>query len=412
MKSHSASGKLLFSSLLKGLVLSLWLQLAFVAELSAQSGDDYTTTIPVRIVQGLMFADVVIDGETFNFLIDTGAPFVLSPEVADRLDFDQKSSTSIGSSNNRRGTGRIGTIPHKVELGGLKFSGFQVLVVDYNANTELIRCLDFDGILGANFMEGSIWHFNYDEQKVLITNELKNVPRIRDTWRTKMREEGFGNSPHIPAGVNNGKKGYILFDTGYSGFFDLPYRSYYKAVRAGKPLKGFKKLKGFGTMSEGVFGAEDTTGYYLQTPTITIGKEVIKQPTFEMSHSDDTKVGVFYMKGRLVTFDFKDEKFYVYEKEAPFYSTNISEYMLTFALDNGTIRIGTLYGSLLDEGELQVGDYLVSVDQKQVKEMDSCETIMWLRTQLRERQTPMEIQVERNGRLIDYTLRRKPVFQE
>lgn len=357
-----------------------------------------------------MFTDVVISGETYNFLIDTGAPFVLSPELAKKVGFRSTQKLAVGSSNNLTGVAQFGNISAKVELGGLKFSGFQVLVVDYNANTSVIRCLDMDGIIGANFMDDAIWHFDYDQKQVLITNSLESVPRIKNAWKTKMKKVGIARKPFIAARVNNGKRGRVLFDTGYSGFFDLPYLSYYRALQKGKLPDNLRVLEGYGSMAEGVFGAEDTTGFFIESPWLTIGKERMRAPIFEMSHMDNIKVGSAYLKGRLVTFDFLGSKLYVYEKSTSYVPVNERHYLIRPRLEGGSIRVGALYGHLQDSGELELGDLLVSVNGRQLSDYDPCEALMWLRMLLLEGTEPIDVQIERNGELHRIRLEKHPIF--
>lgn len=341
--------------------------------------EPFTRTIDIRIEQNLMFTDVTIYGEVYNFLIDTGAPFVLSPELAKKLRFKTSQTMVLGSSNAKNGVGRVGVMKRDVEVGGLKFSNFKAMVLDYNSNTQVIRCLGFDGIIGANFMNGAIWQIDYDNQKITITNRLKQLPGMDKAWSVKMEKRGFNKSPYIPVKVNRGDFANVLFDTGFSGFFDLSYISYYNALKANMLDERIKVLEGRGVMSEGAFGAVDTTGYYMQVPQLIIGKEKVLEPEFHMGHTSKAKVGAEYLKGRLVTLDFPRKRFYVSEKEDKYIPLEKRSFLFSALLDQGMMKVSSVYGELQQTQELKIGDELISINGTSLSEMDECEALSFVR---------------------------------
>lgn len=376
---------------------------------STELTEPFTRVIPIRIVQNLMFTDVTIDGEVYNFLIDTGAPFVLSPELADKLNFRPKQTMKIGSSNAKSGVARVGTIKRDVEVGGLKFSNFKALVLDYGANTQVIRCLGFDGIIGANFMGGAIWHIDYDNKEITITNELRKIQKIKEAWSVKMEKRGFNKSPYLAVKVNKGTAARVLFDSGFSGFFDLSYSSYYKALKEGRVTDEIKVLEGRGRMAEGVFGAVDTTGFYMQVPRLMVGREEILKPEFRMSHTSKAKIGAEYLKGRLVTLDFPRKRFYVYEKENKYVPLTRSSFLFGATMKNGKMKVSSIFGKLEESGELKMDDELISVNGKVLGEMGECEALSFVRNQLTDEES-MEIRAKRAGKEFNLKLYKSLIF--
>lgn len=389
------------------LVHAVW----FGNSTGTDTAEPFTRTISVRIEQNLMFTDVMIEGETYNFLIDTGAPFVLSPELARKLRFRPSKTMTIRSSNSKRGKAKVGTFRKKVEVGGLKFSNFKAMVLDYNANTDVIRCLGFDGIIGANFMNGVTWQVDYDAMKITITNRPRQLPDIDKGWSVKMDKRGFNNSPYIPAKVNRGDYAEILFDTGFSGFFDLGYKSYDNAVKSGKLDERIKIVEGRGIMSEGAFGAVDTTGYYIQVPQLIIGKETVFKPEFRMGHGTSAKVGAEYLKGRLVTFDFPGSRLYVYEKENSYLPVSRTSYLFAMTPERGSMFVSSVYGKLLESGELNLGDEVISIDGEVLSEMGECEAQNFVRNRLA-RQEPMNLRAKRDGKEFFIKIYKSQIFSD
>lgn len=376
---------------------------------SAYAGS-FIHTIDIRIEQGLMFTDVTIDGEVYNFLIDTGAPFVLSAELADKLNFRPNRATVIGSSNSKRDIAWYGNMKRNVDIAGLRFRNFKALVVDYNANTQMIRCLGFDGVIGANFMNKTIWQIDYDNKKITITNRLKKLPDMDKAWVVEMKKgNGKGKSPYIPVKVSKGGFEQVLFDTGFNRFFDLNYSRYYNALGESKVDEKIKVLEGHGVMSEGVFGALDTTDYFMQIPELIIGNEKIEKPIFSLSHTPMAKVGVEYLKGRLVTLDFPRKRFYVTEKENKHTPKNEMSFLFKAIMNQGDMIVSSTYGNSKQRGDIQRGDILISINGKVMSEMEECDALLFMRNLLRE-ENSLNIVAKRDEKEFKITMSKQLIF--
>ena len=396
---------------MKALLLPfVFLSLLFADSARPEEAQPFMVTIPLRIEQGLMFTDVVIDGETYNFLIDTGAPFILSPELAEKINFKSRYSGSVGSSNSKSGVASVGTMRRKVEVGGLKFSNFEATVIDYNSNTQAIRCLGFDGFIGSNFMNGTIWHFDYDNKKAIITNRLRGLPRIKESWQMKMYKQKRSKKPYVPVKVNKGSVGQALFDTGFAGFFDLPYTSYDKALKGGNLDPDIKIVEGRGIMSEGAFGAEDTTGYFMQVPKLSIGKETLEDVEFRMGHTARTKVGVTYLKGRLVTFDYPGKRIYVFEKENDFYPTARESFLFGPTLIDGELVVGSIFKDP-ESSPLRIGDVILEMNGQRLSDLDECEALNTMRVAVAQEEE-MELRLRRADKEFNIKISKSLIFSE
>ena len=58
----------------------------------------FLTQIPMTIKNDLIFLAVTIGGQPFNFLLDTGAPNVITTEVAETLNLKKKKYGRVGDS--------------------------------------------------------------------------------------------------------------------------------------------------------------------------------------------------------------------------------------------------------------------------------------------------------------------------
>ena len=118
----------------------------------------------------LIMVPVKIKGEDYRFLLDTGAPFSISEEVQAKMNFRQVTKSMINDTDGNR------TQVDYVEvdtlwIGNLPFVEQTAFVGDFTAN-PILKCMDFDGIIGSNLMRHSNWIIDYHKKSLQITQEL------------------------------------------------------------------------------------------------------------------------------------------------------------------------------------------------------------------------------------------------
>ncbi|MEO1053008.1 MAG: aspartyl protease family protein [Bacteroidota bacterium] len=358
-------------------VLALSIALISVALLSfLMKGKEayFMRTIPIETQSNLMFTTVTIKGKDYRFLIDTGAPFTLSKELAKEIDFKVRRVSNMGSVNSQRGKAYWGKLK-KLEIGELTFSNVNTAVIDYNKVT-LLKCFDFDGIIGSNLMGAAAWQIDHDAKVIRITNRVDSLPDIGKSQVLPMKKLSSIKKPGIQVKVNKGNTAFVLFDTGSGDFFDLPYASLLKSEREGVLDSRIKYVTARGLGNVGAFGAEDTTGYMVKVPEFSVGKEKMENVVFDMSHDDKAKLGVQYLKGRVVTFDFPGNRIFVAQKAKPHVPHDFSTFGFSIFPHQNKITARPIYeGSMAQAAGLEIGDQIVSINGKEFQPDDLCNSL-------------------------------------
>nr|WP_042297006.1 retropepsin-like aspartic protease [Nonlabens ulvanivorans] len=134
--------------------------------------DDYMETIKFNYDYNFALIDVVINQKTYTFLVDTGAPTVISNQIYKDLNINPANSTNVTDSQGQSNNQEVVIIP-EVRIGNLIYNDIGAIVADLRDVFEF-NCMGIDGIIGANQMAKSFWKFDYQNHEITITDQLAN----------------------------------------------------------------------------------------------------------------------------------------------------------------------------------------------------------------------------------------------
>ncbi|MEP2772788.1 MAG: retropepsin-like aspartic protease [Fulvivirga sp.] len=361
------------------------------------SREEFVTTIPVDMNLELMFTEVVIEDKKYRFLIDTGAPFAISPEIAKAIGFKASGSNTTNSSGLKKGRLQYGKIK-EARIGNMRFSNITTYVIDFKRSI-LLDCLDFDGIVGANLMNCCVWQINPIEKTVTFTNDINKLDHIDDAYSLNMKKVGGQKSPYIPIQFNEADPGHALFDTGSGHYFTITYTSYLAAKKDGR-ADDIEFVQGRGLGSAGVFGSDDTTQFEIKLNRVQIGKELLENIVTDMSHTDKTKVGMKFVKGRIVTLDFPGKRFFI--KKTP--TANLQNQLNTFGIsirpdEVGNMIIGSVYdNSPAAQKFIRPSNKILAIDDLEFTSADkSCDYFFLARQKLIEQNSIKLLLADKDG---------------
>lgn len=203
--------------------------------------------LKVTIERQVIFVPVTIEGETYRFLFDSGAPNVVSKELREKLNMKVLKRNPIRDSQGKTRHQNYVRVP-SLELGGQVFEDFVAVESDLRFS-PILNCLNFDGIIGANLMRKRFWEMNIADSTLIMSAtkdnwDLKTKPIYRMPFTTKST-----GTPVVQLGIKGKKVKGITFDTGSSGILSLP-RSTYDGLSPDSLVQ-----KSYGFLSGGLFGS-------------------------------------------------------------------------------------------------------------------------------------------------------------
>lgn len=327
----------------------------------------YLEIIDFEIVKSKIIVPVVIKGETYRFLLDTGAPNIISERLYKKSGSELLTQTPIKDANNNIDTMKVVRLS-ELNLGNLTFENSTSLVSDLE-NHDLLKCYEIDGFIGSNLFKNTVVKISLKEKKLYITDNVKNLKPL--TKGIKLQLVGGQASPYIKANIKgeNNKKATeaVLIDTGMDGLYDISDRVF-KIFDAENIFSNRRSALGSGSI--GIFGkAEIETRHQITIAEFGIDKSVFKDLSATTTDDNNSRIGLNLLKYGDITIDFKKQKFYF---------ENTSEIQLkapekiSYILEDSKLIIDFVWDETLKD-KIQHGNHVIRIDNLDIKNMEICE---------------------------------------
>lgn len=321
---------------------------------TSQNSKESKTYIDTLIVDEhfrLSFVKAQIQGNTYKLLVDTGAPFVLFEKHKKEIKLKHKRRSKVADSNNTLSK-VISGFADEIVIGSQTYNNVRMIIMEVQG--PIIKCLDFDGIIGANIMANAIWQFDKENGQILVTNKLSSILPDTNT-RLSMTLNGWQKSPFIKVRLSGTKRFNALFDTGYSQLFTLDQETADKFLPREDSMN-YTKFFGFG--SEGAFGRKLETTVYYQSDSLYIDKFIYTPSVYSVNKDDHSKVGSEFLDDRIVTLDFGNRHMYIHSEKV-LDSLLPQTFGFSPNMENGRIVVGTIERNHPLSKKISVGDEVI-----------------------------------------------------
>ncbi|MFV0345164.1 MAG: retropepsin-like aspartic protease [Bacteroidales bacterium] len=122
----------------------------FVAETKSEN---YYEEIPFEFVKNKIIVPVEIEGKTYRFFLDTGAPNTITREIADRINAKHLKTTMLFDANGNTDSTDIVSVDN-LKFGNIVFEHIPTIVSGEHME-QWIACLGLDGCIGSNMLLNS-----------------------------------------------------------------------------------------------------------------------------------------------------------------------------------------------------------------------------------------------------------------
>jgi hypothetical protein len=257
----------------------------------------FKTEIPFEMRLGLIIVPVTINGKTYDFLVDTGAPNLCSKEVAAELKLKKVLSQKAGDSQGVKEELDFVEMPD-MYLNGICFKETGAAIADIN-KSEVLACLNADGIIGANLMKEAIWEFDYERKVITISDNRSSFPIPNNAIHLPF-SPAVSFTPRVNITYNGIDDKNVTFDTGSNGYF-ASSKTIYKTIKGKNP--SIKEAVSFGSSGSGLYGkAAVDTNYTALIDSVKMG-ELMIQNTIVTFEKGARTLGTKFLKNYRVIID-------------------------------------------------------------------------------------------------------------
>ena len=314
--------------------------------------------------KGYIIITAEIRGNEYRFVLDSGAPNVISRSMLSDLGLDIESSVPAFDSQGNRGKLDI-VVLDTICLGDLAFTNMSASVIETDSIIELY-CLSVDGLIGANLMKHAIWEINYEEEKIIITDDPKKLDGhdsgLEVAFTTSVQGSPYIHIHHGDLRIKN-----VLVDLGSGGSLSIPHKSFKKIIQS----ENIKPLQGYGSSSYGIFGRCIDSSYSALSNQVHLGSMpmdsmMISTTQYSKRHAI---LGTYSLKNYPFIIDWPGEKIiFKSDKARP---RELESYGFGFGLENNGLFVWFVYDdSPAGKAGIRVGTQILSINGRDVSDLD------------------------------------------
>lgn len=185
------------------------------AEISSSS---FYSEVPFENVSSLPIFEVLIEGEKYRFIFDTGGYTVFSDDLTEKLK-EIKKVSFIDVKDGNSVVSRINTyVLSELQIGDVLFSNVGFAKIGFT-ESEWFKCLGLDGTIGPNIMKEAYWQFDNETKLITLTDDKDKLRITRNGFKVPIyTDHVFKPSLELKIGNYTERVG---FDTGFNGFLKL-----------------------------------------------------------------------------------------------------------------------------------------------------------------------------------------------
>jgi hypothetical protein len=332
--------------------------------------ENYFTEVNFEFVNGKIIVPVIINNLTYKFLLDTGAPNLLSKKAIATLNLKLLDKIDVSDANENKSSLNTVKIPN-LTIGNINFKNSVALSLEDEKNL-VFDCFNIDGFIGSNLLRNSIVQIDINKKTLIITDDIKKL-KFKNKISSKLVLFGIQSSPYVwvkLSGASSGKE-QVLLDTGMKGFYSI----------SNKHFNLFKKAKifevnatGNGTESIGFFGNSSSSDQKrLLLPKLKISNSNFLNITTITTNDDNSKIGVDLFENGIGIIDFKNKRFYFDEYTI---DTDLTEKQIGFSptILNNKLSIGIVWNENL-KNSIFTGDEIIAINNINYENYAICDLI-------------------------------------
>lgn len=333
--------------------------------------EEYFTELQFEYVNGKIILPIKINNKTYKFLLDTGAPNIITKNLNTVLNPEILQKINVSDANKNISIMNVLKIPD-LEIGNIIFENSVVLSSNDDKNL-VFDCFSIDGFIGSNMLRNSIIQIDTKNKILRITN---NKEKLNFNKKSGIKLSLIGNqsSPYIWLNIKDKKsaKEQVLLDTGMKGFYDISNRNY-------NLLKNENIIKiiniGNGTKDIGLFGNSNINEQLrLLIPEINISNSIFYNITTTTTNDNNSRIGIDLFEYGRGTIDFIDKKFYFDNFNEN--SIDLKEKLIGFSptIMENKLSIGIVWDENLKD-KIQTGDEIIELNGTNYENYKICDLI-------------------------------------
>ena len=343
--------------------------------------------INLNFSNDMPYVKVNINGKSYNFLFDTGAPTVISTAVYTELGLEKKHRKKVKDSQENKQSQIFTELPEMV-VDNVVFKNIGVIVMDFNVSE--MSCFKVDGILGANQMAKLFWRINYTDNSLEATKDLSKFD-LNGYDVTIPFEARAQKTPIVETKILNNKIE-LTFDTGFSGRLKVTDNNFNS-----QKVKQF--VETYGATSVGAYGAgKPTKGYIFRTDELSLGNRIFQNEMITTGNSN--LIGNDFFKNFIFILDWANSK--VYMKRIKNDPPKLESFGFGYRFIDNKPVVALVFQE--NNFPVKIDDSIISINNVNLDNLNTESACHYLVNRVEQDATTIDIKLKRNGSILDVKL--------
>lgn len=328
--------------------------------------------IPYDFVKNKIIISAIIDGIERKFILDTGAPVVLSKELAKDIQPDTIRQLMVSDADGKENPLYLGKV-RSLLLGNVPFREVSALLAD--TSNFIFDCFGVDGFIGTNIFNNCILHFDSKRKVIVLTDDVNRL-QLSKANRSKIKLKGSQHTPVVVVKPAGKVKHEVIFDSGDGNLYDISTQDFEKISIMEKTVFSVHE-KGFGNSSLSLYGeGESIFRYRYKIPFLEMNGVKLKEVVGSTHGGSDSRLGAALLKYGNVTIDFRKKHFYFtpHENTPEEVLEEENWYVFTPVVSGGKLRVGTIWNNW--DVPYSIGDEIVFIDGHMISDKDPCALLL------------------------------------
>lgn len=365
------------------------------------NGKNYYEEIEFEFEKNKIIIPVEIEGKAYKFLLDTGAPNIISYEVFEAIQPEIITTIPTNDANQKKQNLDVVSVK-SLKLGNTEFINSTALVYDLNGS-DIFKCFGIDGFIGSNLLRNSILQIDVEQKLIKLTDKSKRLKLDRKTSK-KIKLVGNQSSPYVWIELKGKETGreMVLIDTGMGELYDIS-RDHYNVFKAKMIFNEIGQSDGASSVS--LFGEVPINNQLrVHLPKLVINDFEINDWITHTTKDDNSKIGADLLNFGIMTIDFKNKRFY-FKPKTKVHNSNKLHLGYTQTIKDNNIVIGYVWDEELKK-KIQYGDEILALNREEVTVNKLCEYIT--KTSKTDKLKQIELKVKsKNGDIVDVLITKK-----
>ena len=362
--------------------------------------ENFITEIPFNFEYGLPIIKIKINEIDYNFLVDTGAPTILSTELYKTLNLKSLTTSGVQDSNGNEKEENYVLIDN-IKINNINFQNIGAISTDFNKVFE-VKCLNLDGIIGSNLMSLAIWEFDYAAQTITITNNRNNLNIDKKSDVLSFKPKKNQRTPKVDVFINNKKAKRITFDTGSNSDFSMSLNEFSAVVL------NSENIETFGNSSTGIYGkGADRTSLYSKVNSIKLGTISLQNQILNFKINASRTIGNKFLKNYKVVIDWNLNQINL-SKISNYNSSQLNNFGFGYKIQNKKLYVGTIFKkSEAEKKGIQINDEIIAINELNVTNLTDEDLCNFIFNDITKEGENIKIDILRKGKKLTFNLKKQ-----